>query len=121
MAVTTMNNRRGVTCTHCDGVGVLIDRFDHSNSYDCPLCGGTGRITGSLYTKLKREVMNEFKFVMSELYDKKEGAEQQAEMYPDGSPDERLFTGRAAAYREAINLVEILADGDEEEWLRDIE
>jgi len=32
-------------CPYCAGIKTLIDRFDHSIFYDCPLCKGKGTIT----------------------------------------------------------------------------
>ena len=31
-------------CSYCRGIGVLIDRFDHSRFYDCPACEGKKKI-----------------------------------------------------------------------------
>jgi hypothetical protein len=31
-------------CPICQGMNPIIDRFNHSRFYDCPLCGGNGKI-----------------------------------------------------------------------------
>lgn len=38
-------------CPTCNGVKILIDRFDHSKSYTCVHCRGKGKVPDSIFSE----------------------------------------------------------------------